>query len=71
LIAEAEDATSRPIYLANFASTRGLKLTVKVEVESAGGVSQQMLDEKKSALRERRDLTISVGPLIRIRPATS
>jgi hypothetical protein len=38
--------------LAKFAPTRGLKLTVKFEVEPEGGVSQQTLDEMKSALRE-------------------
>ena len=38
--------------LAKFAPTRGLKLTVKFEVEPEGGVSQQKLDETKSALRE-------------------
>jgi len=38
--------------LSKFASTRGLKLTLKVEVGPEGGVSQQKLDETKSALRE-------------------
>jgi hypothetical protein len=38
--------------LSKFASTRGLKLTLKVEFGSEGGVSQQKLDETKSALRE-------------------
>jgi hypothetical protein len=38
--------------LSKFASARGLKLTVKFEVEPEGGVSQQKLDETKSALRE-------------------
>jgi Protein of unknown function (DUF499) len=38
--------------LLKFASTRGLKLTVKVEVGPDGGVSQQKIDETKSALRE-------------------
>ena len=38
--------------LSKFASTRGLKLTVKFEVESEGAVSQQKIDETKSALRE-------------------
>jgi Protein of unknown function (DUF499) len=38
--------------LSKFASTRGLKLTLKVEVGSEGGISQQKLDETKSALRE-------------------
>ncbi len=38
--------------LSKFASARGLKLTVKVEVSPDGGVSKQKLDETKSALRE-------------------
>ena len=38
--------------LSKFASARGLKLTVKVEVSPDGGVSRQKLDETKSALRE-------------------
>jgi hypothetical protein len=38
--------------LSKFASTRGLKLTLKVELGPQGGVSQQSLDEMKSALRE-------------------
>jgi len=38
--------------LSKFASTRGLKLSVKFEVESEGGVSQHKIDETKSALRE-------------------
>ena len=38
--------------LSKFASARGLKLTVKVEVAPEGGVSKQTLDETKSALRE-------------------
>jgi hypothetical protein len=38
--------------LAKFASARGLKLTVKVEATPEGGVSQQKIDETKSALRE-------------------
>ncbi len=38
--------------LSKFASARGLKLTVKVEVSPEGGVSKQKLDETKSALRE-------------------
>jgi hypothetical protein len=38
--------------LSRFASARGLKLTVKVEVSPEGGVSKQKLDETKSALRE-------------------
>ena len=38
--------------LSKFASTRGLKLTLKVEVGPEGGVSQQKIDETKSALRE-------------------
>jgi hypothetical protein len=38
--------------LSKFASGRGLKLTLKVEVTPEGGVSKQKLDETKSALRE-------------------
>ena len=38
--------------LSKFASVRGLKLTVRVEVSPEGGVSKQKLDETKSALRE-------------------
>ena len=38
--------------LSKFASARGLKLTLKVEVSPEGGVSKQKLDETKSALRE-------------------
>ena len=38
--------------LSNFASARGLKLTVKVEVSPDAGVSKQKLDETNSALRE-------------------
>jgi hypothetical protein len=38
--------------LSKFASARGLKLTVKVEVSPEGGVSKQKLEETKSALRE-------------------
>jgi hypothetical protein len=38
--------------LSKFASARGLKLTVKVEVSPDGGVSKQKLEETKSALRE-------------------
>lgn len=38
--------------LSKFAPTRGLKLTLKVEVTPEGGVSKQKLDETKSALRE-------------------
>jgi len=38
--------------LSKFASARGLKLTVKVEVSPEGGVSKQKLDETKSVLRE-------------------
>ena len=38
--------------LSKFASARGLKLTVKIEVAPEGGVSKQKLDETKSALRE-------------------
>jgi hypothetical protein len=38
--------------LSKFASARGLKLTVKVEVSPEGGVSKQKLAETKSALRE-------------------
>jgi len=38
--------------LSKFASGKGLKLTVKVEVAPEGGVSQQKIDETRSALRE-------------------
>jgi hypothetical protein len=38
--------------LSKFATARGLRLTVKVEVAPEGGVSKQKLDETKSALRE-------------------
>ena len=38
--------------LSKFASARGLKLTVTVEVRPEGGVSQQKLEETKSALRD-------------------
>ena len=38
--------------LTKFASARGLKLTVIVEVSPEGGVSKQKLDETKAALRE-------------------
>lgn len=38
--------------LSKFASSRGLKLTLKVEVAPEGGVSKQKLNETKSALRE-------------------
>lgn len=38
--------------LSKFASASGLKLTLKVEVTPDGGVSQQKIDETKSALRE-------------------
>jgi hypothetical protein len=38
--------------LSKFASGKGLKLTLKVEVAPEGGVSQQKIDETRSALRE-------------------
>ena len=38
--------------LSKFASSRGLKLTLKVEVSPEGGVSKQKAEETKSALRE-------------------
>ena len=38
--------------LSKFASARGLKLTVTVEVSPEGGVSKQKIEETKSALRE-------------------
>jgi len=38
--------------LSKFASARGLKLTLKVEVAPEEGVSKQKLAETKSALRE-------------------
>ncbi len=38
--------------LSKFASSRGLKLTLRVEAAPEGGVSKQKLDETKSVLRE-------------------
>ncbi len=38
--------------LSKFASARGLKLTVKIEVSPEGGVSKQKSEETKTALRE-------------------
>jgi hypothetical protein len=38
--------------LSKFASGRGLKLTLKVEVTPEGGVSKQKIEETRSALRE-------------------
>jgi hypothetical protein len=38
--------------LAKFASNKGLKLKVSVEVQPDGGISKQKLEETKSALRE-------------------
>lgn len=38
--------------LARFASTQGLKINVSIEVESDGGISEQKLEETRSALRE-------------------
>jgi hypothetical protein len=38
--------------LSKFASARGLKLTLKVEVTPEAGVSKQKIDETKSAQRE-------------------
>ena len=38
--------------LAKFVTGSGLKLTVKVEVVQEEGISQQKLDETRSALRE-------------------
>jgi hypothetical protein len=38
--------------LSKFASGRGLKLTVKIEVSPEGGVSKQKAEETKTALRE-------------------
>lgn len=38
--------------LAKFASSKGLKLKVSVEVQPDGGISKQKLEETKSALRE-------------------
>ena len=38
--------------LSKFATGNGLKLTVKIEVAHDGGVSQQKLEETRSALRE-------------------
>ena len=39
-------------FLSKFATALGLKLTVKVEVDSPEGVSKQKVDEAKVALRE-------------------
>ncbi|HEU0038007.1 MAG TPA: AAA family ATPase, partial [Verrucomicrobiae bacterium] len=38
--------------LSKFASSRGLKLTLKVEVSPEGGLSRQKAEETKTALRE-------------------
>ena len=38
--------------LSKFATGNGLKLTVNIEVAPDGGVSQQKLEETRSALRE-------------------
>ena len=38
--------------LSKFATGTGLRLTVKVDVAPDGGVSQQKVDETRSALRE-------------------
>jgi hypothetical protein len=38
--------------LSKFATAAGLRLTVKVEVAPDGGISQQKVDETRSALRE-------------------
>ena len=38
--------------LSKFASTKGLKLKLSVEVEPEGGISKQKLEETKTALRE-------------------
>jgi hypothetical protein len=48
--------------LSRFATERGLKLTLRVEVASDGGVSSQKIEETRSALRElglRDDVDIS------------
>jgi hypothetical protein len=38
--------------LSKFAASKGLKLTVRFELTSGGGVSQQKVEETKVALRE-------------------
>ena len=38
--------------LARFAGEKGLKLTVRVDVEPDGGLSTQKIEETKVALRE-------------------
>ena len=38
--------------LSKFASGKGLKITLKVEVSPEGGISKQKIDETKVALRE-------------------
>jgi hypothetical protein len=38
--------------LSKFATTRGLKLKLSVEVAPEGGISKQKLEETKAALRE-------------------
>ena len=38
--------------LSKFAATSGLKLTLRVEVTPAEGISRQKVDETKVALRE-------------------
>jgi len=38
--------------LTKFASGKGLKLKISVEVQPEGGISKQRLEETKSALRE-------------------
>ena len=46
--------------LAKFASEKGLKLKVSVEIAPEGGISKQKVEETKSAVRElnlKDDLT--------------
>jgi hypothetical protein len=38
--------------LSRFAGSKGLKITINVEVSPEGGVSKQKLEETKVALRE-------------------
>lgn len=38
--------------LTRFASVRGLRLTVKIEVSPEGGLTQQKVEETKASLRE-------------------
>jgi hypothetical protein len=38
--------------LSRFASSKGLKLTISIEVSPEGGISKQKVEETKTALRE-------------------